>query len=164
MRGKQAPGNSKPIGLVQLITSHIKSFPTKYTHYTGGEKLYLSEKLNVLKMFKMFEELYPNTKVKYSFYYKVFKEKFSLSFGRPQVDTCCKCEELEMKIRSNVLNDNAKRVAAAEKMVHLRRAKKFFHKMEEIKQKSQTDSTVAAICIDYMQNLFLPLFFHLETY
>ncbi|KAK4873770.1 hypothetical protein RN001_013130 [Aquatica leii] len=156
MRGRQAPGNSKPISLVQLIINHIKSFPTKNTHYTGAEKKYLNEKLNIRQMHKMFEELHPEIKVKYSFYYKIFKERFSLSFGRPQVDTCCKCEELGVKISSKMLNDTAKRVAAAEKLVHLRRAKKCFRQMDEIKVKTQNDPTTAGICIDYMQNLFLP--------
>lgn len=65
-------------------------------------------------MFDLFVEKYPHTEIKYSFYYKIFKERFNFKFGRPQVDTCCNCEELEVKLKCPNLNDTAKRVAAAE--------------------------------------------------
>lgn len=155
-RGKQNPGNSKPLSLIQLIESHIREFPVKIAHYTSREYHYLSETLDIKKMHSLFVQKHPNAGVKYSLYYKIFKERFSLSFGRPQVDTCCKCEELNMKIKSKELNDNAKRVAVAEKLVHLRRAKKFFTKMTELKEKYKDDPTVAIIAVDYMQNIFLP--------
>ncbi|CAH2008315.1 unnamed protein product [Acanthoscelides obtectus] len=97
----------------------------------------------------------PELSVKYSYYRKTFKERFSLSFGRPQVDTCCTCEELSNKIKSKALNDVAKSVAVAEKIVYQRRAKKFYSKMKSIVELCQTDPSVGAICVDYMQNLAL---------
>lgn len=131
LRGKNNPGNSKPVGLIDLIVTHIASFPFKESHYSSRSYKYLSEKLDIKKMHNLFLCKYPNNEVKYSLYYKIFKEKFSLSFGRPQVDSCCKCEELSLKIKYKELNDNAKRVAVAEKTVHLRRAKKFHSKMNQ---------------------------------
>lgn len=156
LRGKNNPGNSKSVGLIDLIVSHIASFPTKEAHYSSRQYKYLSEKLDIKKMHDLFLSKYPNTKVKYSLYYKVFKERFSLSFGRPQVDTCCKCEELAVKIKSKELNDNAKRVAMAEKTVHLRRAKNFHSKINTLEELYQDDISVAIIAVDYMQNIFLP--------
>ncbi|CAH1971099.1 unnamed protein product [Acanthoscelides obtectus] len=85
------------------------------------------------------------------------RERFSLSFGRPQVDTCCTCEELSNKIKPKALNDVAKRVAVAEKIVHQRRAKQFYSKMKSIEELCQTDPSVGAICVDFMQNLTLPV-------
>lgn len=40
----------------------------------------------------MFLTKYPTSNIKYEYYNKYFRENFNLSFGRPQVDTCCKCE------------------------------------------------------------------------
>ncbi|KAG8241320.1 hypothetical protein J6590_088907 [Homalodisca vitripennis] len=77
-------------------------------------------------------ELHPDSDILYSYYYKIFKERFNYSFGRPQVDTCVTCDELGVKIKSGRLNDVAKRAAIAEKIVHLRRSKIFSTKMKEV--------------------------------
>ncbi|CAH1098460.1 unnamed protein product [Psylliodes chrysocephalus] len=98
--------------------------------------------------------------VKYKFFLKYFHENFNLSFGRPQIDVCSKCEELGEKLKDPHLNDNAKRVVAAELMVHKRRAKKYFTKMDEIRKLYKENEKVVALCFDYMQNLslsFLPV-------
>lgn len=74
----------------------------------------------------MFGERYPNHKVSYKFFWSYFKKKFNLRFGRPQKDTCPTCEELNAKIKSQGLNENAKKVAVAEMLVHKRRSKKLY--------------------------------------
>lgn len=125
-------------------------------HYTGRTFKYLSEKLDVKTMRVLFTEKYPKQKCNYYFYLKIFKEKFSLSFGRPQVDTCCQCEALDIKMKSKSLNETAKLAAKAEKEVHEGRAKKFHKKMNEIKELCLQDDSHGAICIDFMQNLMLP--------
>ncbi|KAL5242711.1 hypothetical protein ACI65C_010121 [Semiaphis heraclei] len=135
-RGKQKPGNAKSPETILKIVQHINSFPRKQTHYASKIREYLSEKLDISIMFSMFKEVYPDEPVNYFFYSKVFHEHFSLSFGRPQVDTCLTCEEMTIKLKSKELNDTAKRVVAAEKMVHCRRAKKFYSK------KNRIDTTV----------------------
>lgn len=156
LRGLSKPGNSKPREIIDKIKSHIGSFPVKEAHYTSRSYHYLSEKLNVKIMHQLFLEKFPGSDVKYKFYLKIFQQHFSLSFGRPQIDTCVTCEELQLKIKSKYLNDNAKRAAVAEKVVHLRRAKKFYTQMDHIKTVCQQHENTAGICIDYMQNLFLP--------
>lgn len=156
-RGKNTPGNAKPGEVVRQVEEHIRSFPVKNSHYGSRGYHYLNEKLDIKKMHELFLANHPESSVKYSFYRKIFKERFSLSFGKPQVDTCCTCEELSNKIKSKALNDVAKRVAVAEKIVHERRAKKFYNKMKSIQELCQTDATVGAICVDYMQNLALPV-------
>lgn len=108
-------------------------------------------------MFKLFKRKNPtNIDVNYKFYLKIFNECFDLSFGRPQVDTCCTCEELDVKIKCKFLNEIAKKAAEAENTIHSRRAKKFYSKMKEISQLAKSKEDVGAICIDYMQNLQLP--------
>jgi len=104
----------------------------------------------------MFKFKHPEINVSKSYYIRCFHRDFSLSFGRPQVDTCCECEVLNIRIKNKNLNENARRVAIAEKITHLRRSKKFHKKLEEIKNITHERDDVCGICIDYMQNLQLP--------
>uniref|UniRef100_A0A1B6EE39 DUF4371 domain-containing protein n=1 Tax=Clastoptera arizonana TaxID=38151 RepID=A0A1B6EE39_9HEMI len=140
------------------IHNHISSFPTKITHYTSVPVHYLESDLSVTKMFTLFLEKYPDMKgiIKYEFYLKYFKDNFSYPFGRPQVDVCSTCEDLNTKIKSTALNDTAKRVAVAELLVHKRRAKKFYNKMQEVTELCKNREDTAAIVFNYMQNLPLP--------
>ncbi|KAG8282634.1 pre-mRNA-processing factor 17 [Homalodisca vitripennis] len=72
-------------------------------------------------------------------------------FGRPQIDTCCKCEELGAKLKSPHLSDNVKRAVACELIVHKRRSKKFYKKLEEITELSKKRNDILAIAFDFMQ-------------
>lgn len=58
-----------------------------------------------------------------------FNNNFSLSFGAP--DACSKCEELNTKIMNKARNDVAKRVAAAELLVHKNRGKRFYKNIKK---------------------------------
>ncbi|GBP78544.1 hypothetical protein EVAR_61676_1 [Eumeta japonica] len=158
-RGKHRNrGNSLPNEANVAIDQHIRSFPLKLSHYSNRELYYLEASLNVKIMFELFSKDYPQYKdvVKYDYYRTYFKQNFDYRFGRPQVDVCSVCEELESKIKSTSLNDNAKRVAVAEKMVHVKRAKKFYNKQKEILTLCNDKDDVGAIRFDYMQNLPLP--------
>lgn len=116
-RGKSTPGNAPiPGHIMDGIQEHISSFPVKISHYTAKEIHYLSNKLDVRIMHNLFRQKHPELDVKYSYYRKVFKENFTLSFGRPQVDTCYTCGDLSVKIKSAFLNETAKRVATAENL------------------------------------------------
>ncbi|CAH1973033.1 unnamed protein product [Acanthoscelides obtectus] len=84
-------------------------------------------------------------------------KNFALKFGRPQVDVCGQCEELTTKLKDSKLNDNAKRVAAAELMVHKRRAKKFYSKLKEVTDLCHEREDVGGIVFDYIQNMPLPV-------
>lgn len=106
------------------VHEHVESFPVKESHYCGMQVQYLHADLNVKTMYEMFRKKYPDTKIGYSFYFKYFKDNFNLRFGQPQVDCCCTCEELKLKLKSPHLNDAAKRTAAADLAVHVRRSKK----------------------------------------
>ncbi|KAJ8879777.1 hypothetical protein PR048_020385 [Dryococelus australis] len=129
-------GNALPDSTVVSVKEHIKSFPTKIYHYSGKKKT-----------------KYRTLNVKCKFYLKIFREHFDLSFGRPQIDTCCKCEGLRIKIKSPSPNDAAKRVVARVK----RRAKKLYAKVQAVKSKCLDDDPVVVISMDFMQNLQLPV-------
>lgn len=64
------------------------------------------------------------------------------------------CENLKTKLKDRNLNDNAKRVVAAELMVHKRRGQKFYSSIKDMSEKNEEDTT--ALCFDYMQNLPIP--------
>ncbi|XP_050315421.1 uncharacterized protein LOC126749795 isoform X1 [Anthonomus grandis grandis] len=137
------------------IKKHISSFSVKMNHYSNKEYQYLNAKLNLKIMYNLFREKYPNYPIKYSYYIKFFKENFQLHFGRPQVDVCNTCEDLDLKIKNPLLNVDAKRVAIAEKMVHQRRAKKFYSTLKTATEECQQRDDLVAISFDFMQNLQL---------
>lgn len=157
MRGKQQSVNAIPATEIARVLSHISSFPTKESHYSSKTVNYLPANLSVKTMFSMFKEKYNDSNIKYEYYNKLFREHFSLRFGRPAVDTCCLCEQLDIKINSKVLNDVAKRVATAEKTVHKAFAAKFYKKIEFAQEKCKTDDKFLGLSYDYMQNVPLPI-------
>jgi hypothetical protein len=156
LRGKNPKGNAIPVTTCQKMKDHIECFPTKISHYTGKPITYLSSDLNIKTMHKLFKAEHPGIKCEYSTYYTFYKENYNYRFGRPQKDVCGNCEELNTKLKSNTLNDNAKRAAAAEKMIHVRRAEKFYSALKEITKKCEDETDTYGICVDYMQNLPLP--------
>jgi hypothetical protein len=107
-------------------------------------------------MHELFQEKYPSANVSYKKYLKFFKENFSLAFGRPHTDMCCICKQLSQKLKSPHLNDNAKRVAAAELMVHRRRSKNFYTAMKNVKEKCNNNDDILGLTLAYMQNVPLP--------
>lgn len=141
------------------IKDHIELFPSKTSHYSSSKTVkYLDGKLTVKCMYELFIKKWPElkTKVKYEYYLKYFNENYSLRFGRPQVDVCSECERLGTRLKDPNLNDNAKRVTAAELMVHKRRAKKFYTQIQDVTKLCAERKDVCAITFDYMQNLPLP--------
>lgn len=152
-------GNLLPPDATAKIDSHIQEYPTKIARYTGKSVTYLDSTLiTVKKMHEMFQEKYPQLKdvVKYEYYLKHSKSNYGYWFGRPQVDVCSTCEELNIKIKSPFLNETAKRCAVAELIVHKRRSSKFYKKFEEIKNLGIDTPNVTGLAFDYMQNLALP--------
>ncbi|KAG8175250.1 hypothetical protein JTE90_020783 [Oedothorax gibbosus] len=98
----------------------------------------------------LFKEKYPDLDVKYEFYLNYFQDNFSLRFGRPQVDTCIKCEECDAKIKSSSLGDAAKRDARAELTVNKRRAKQFYNKLQEVTKLCAEHEDTVALSFDFM--------------
>lgn len=154
MRGQQDNRYKMPESDCQEIRAHINKFPTKTARYSNSEVKYLSAELTIKAMYELFKEEHPDSRVSYFYYQKFFRQHFDLRFGRPQKDTCSKCEELITKKNSNELNPHAKRVAEAELEVHKRRSRKFYSKMKSMESLGRDDT--AGISMDFMQNLPLP--------
>lgn len=157
-RGKNVKSNLVGEQYIEEIREHISCFPIKTSHYYNKDYKYLDARLNVKIMYSLFKEKYPNSPVKYSYYIKFFKQNFELHFGRPQVDICNTCEDLSLKIKNPTLNAEAKRVAVAEKILHERRAQKFYSTLKTTTEECQQREDLAAFCFDFMQNLQLPEF------
>lgn len=150
--------NAIPQETIQIIDEHIRSYPLKQSHYSTRTIQYLDANLNIKTMHDMFLVKHPelNGIVRYDFFRNHYNTNHGYRFGRPQVDVCSTCEELDAKIKSATLNENAKRVAVAEKLVHIKRAKKFYNKQKEVQALCQQREDVGALVFDYMQNLPLP--------
>lgn len=156
MRGQNASANAFPEQVRRCVHEHIASFPVKRSHYSGREYNYLDSNLNLTIMFQLFKEKYPTVEVSYSYYCKFFNENFKLAFGRPQVDVCSICEQLNIKIKDTRLSETVRRCAVGEMIVHKRKAKKFYTTLKHESEKKD-EPQVLAICFDYMQNIQLPV-------
>ena len=156
-RGKQSGHNAIPESINRKIHDHIDSFPVKESHYTTRSYKYLSENLSVKAMYKLFIAKHPELThtVKYTYYWSYFRKNFDLSFGSPAKDVCSQCESLQTKIKSN-LNDTAKRVAAAELLVHKRRSRKFYTALQNSSALAKENNKILSICFDYMAVVDLP--------
>lgn len=130
MRGKHGNHNRIPQDALKKLDSHIESFPKKVSHYSSTPVTYLEAGLTCKQMHDMLIEKHPELQdvIKYEYFLNYYKENCGYRFGRPQVDVCSSCEDLNAKIKSTSLNDNDKRTAAAELIVHKRRAYKFYKK------------------------------------
>jgi hypothetical protein len=155
-RGKAKSANAMSGDELAKVHEHINTFPVKESHYSGKTVNYLDCELNVKIMYSLFKDKHPSSTIKYEYYNKIFKENFNLRFGRPQVDVCCQCELLSVKIKNKSLNETARRVSVAELMVHKRRAKKFYSALKSSKKLTEENSEILAISFDFMQNLHLP--------
>lgn len=96
------------------------------------------------------------TRFSYKYFREYFRVNYDLGFGRPVVDSCVTCEELQTKIKSPVLNNNAKKVAVAELMDHKRKAKKLYQMIKSTTQICKDDPKTDGISIDFMANVSLP--------
>lgn len=148
---------SLPLAVKIKVREHINSFPLKESHYSGEKIFYLSSDLHLKIMHKLYLEKHPDKKVSYSFYRSFFTENFNYRFGRPQVDTCCTCEQLNLKIKSPHLNEVAKRAAVAELLIHKRRSRKFYSALKyESSEDGKKEDNVLSLAFDFMQNISLP--------
>ncbi|XP_072399201.1 uncharacterized protein [Diabrotica undecimpunctata] len=174
-RGKNVSGNAIPGSVLSKLRAHVESFPTKVHHYTGKERKYFSANMNLKIMYDMFikkehsfliSTLGTEKRLSYKFFSTYFKENYpSIGFAQPVKDACVTCEELNLKIKSPVLNENAKRVAVAELTVHKRKSKKFYASLKEVTTQcvSMPEKNVG-ICIDFMANVSLPCIPVQDTY
>lgn len=108
-------------------------------------------------MFENFRTVFPEVNISRSYYTEIFLTHFALRFGKPQVDTCCFCEEIDINLESKLLSKEERAAFIITKAVHKKSANKFYLKLREIEQLSKQRPDTLGISIDYMMNLPLTL-------
>ena len=138
-RGKHANRpHALPESVLHQIDNHIKSFPTRESHYSRHDnthKSYLPSDLSFSIMLELYLEKHeplitaggnPKPLVSYHTYLTRFNIKFNISFGRPRSDTCVTCDEFNIKLKCADVTQ--KQTLLLEKNLHLRKAFTLFLK------------------------------------
>lgn len=114
--------NKVPDENKDLVKDHIASFPLQENHYSRNEstKQCLSPDLSIEKMWKLFKEKYPDTKVTLHCYRDIFNTKFKLRFGVPRSDTCELCDSNFLKMKSVNDPDKLRQIEIESKIHHAR--------------------------------------------
>ena len=145
----------KFVVLEKKITQHISSYNTTISHYNrnkdSSDKRYLSPNLTIKQMHEDFNKKSPESST-YGFYYNIFKTKFNLSFKKPSVDICDKCNNLTNKLNNNQLKMSEKRNLKEELNNHIARGNSFYTELRK-----ELPSNTIKLSFDMMQLLPLPL-------
>jgi hypothetical protein len=145
------------------VHEHLSSLKGRKSHYSlkKSSKVYLSEELNINKLYKMYSELYPNNPVSYEFYRNVFNTEYNFGFGYPRKDSCSKCDEFKAR-KENLGMGNTDQERdelsnlSTQHLLHLKKAEVFYARKKCAKQKAKSDPSFEAICVDFMKNLPCP--------
>jgi len=159
-RGNKAQRSKFTAADVDLVTEHVNSFPRDESHYgrRKSNKEYLSQDLNINRLYLAYKEKYSDSNVTYKFYYKTFKTKFPhVSFHRPRTDTCSKCDLLSAEI----LAKPGDRTTKTALQLHHRKSEKAREVMKQDTISSQLPTSNESMCsIDLEQVLSLPFLTH----
>lgn len=77
------------------------------------------------------------------------------------MDTYAACEKLNIKFKSSYMHDSAKRAAVTERLVHIRKRKKFYSKLY---QEKSDEECVLASTFDSMKSISFPKIHVQELY
>ena len=108
-RGNGPSANKITGKKLEIVHEHIKSLPTKSSHYTrckAPHRKYLEEGPTSIKSLYIYylewaENFHPGVEtVKQRFYEKVFTECYNISFHMPKKDTCTTCDKMTIEIKA----------------------------------------------------------------
>lgn len=91
---------------LNFLRQFIKSFPSYESHYkiSASKKKYLSPFLNIRRMYKEYALKCSFMKKKICLpewkFRDIFNKEFVLSFRRPKIDTCRKCDNIKSRLQS----------------------------------------------------------------
>ncbi|KAG0720740.1 hypothetical protein GWK47_047876 [Chionoecetes opilio] len=143
--------------VAKRVHKHIASFPSITSHYSRAKSpnlWYLDPALSVNKMYHLYSdwmaENYPNdTKIKESYYRKVFKCK-ELSFSPPNTDTCSFCDLTKNTLKHSG-SDAEKATLQRELDAHLALARQAQTLMKTLGQDRDNDTRVIAMDLQQTQ-------------
>lgn len=107
------------------VIKHIKSFKGRQSYYSMSKssKVYLSEELNIIKMYQIFLEK-AEGRASYETYPQMFSTHFNILFGYLKSDTCSSCDEFLAKIK--LLQINIRRLEVNNKLHKVLQKKKLY--------------------------------------
>jgi hypothetical protein len=120
----------------------VNSFPKDESHYgrKKSQKEYLSQDLNISRLFRSFKDKFPDSPVTYRFFFETFKQKCpNISFHKPRIDTCSKCDLLTAEVEYRIAKPQDKH---AKNMLELHHKK-----AEKARKKIKRDTTLSQLPI-----------------
>ena len=99
--------NKIPQNKIDLVVSHINSFPAIESHYCrkDSKKMYLSPDLSVAKMYKLYLEQCARSEivapVSLNMYRETFNTHFNIAFQKPIKDQCDLCSSYKNATKSD---------------------------------------------------------------
>ena len=143
------------------ICEHIRSFPQQENHYSrnASSKNCLAADLTISKMYRLFLQQYPDSKISLRTYHDIFKSKFNLRFGLPRSDTCSYCDKLFNKL-SSTSDEREKREIENESKIHHMRAEAGYKTLRQDTEIAKVNPNYVVLCTDLQQVLFCPNLTH----
>ncbi|XP_031334178.1 uncharacterized protein LOC116164175 [Photinus pyralis] len=161
--------------VLMLIDQHIRSFPYRVSHYAASNKKrrYLASTLSITKMYELFLQKHDSEAhrtltskkvsadkihgvASYRTFLKYFRDHFNYGFGRPQVDKCRECEQLNVKIQTEK-NVTIREKLQAQLKVHKVKGKTFYNEIKRCTTLAKNNDDTEMITFDYEQNLPVPV-------
>lgn len=154
-RGRKASANKVPEEKLQLIRSHIASYPQMESHYCrkSSQKKYLSTGLTLQKMYSGYHQMClgkGETALKPHKYREIFNSEFNLSFYKPKKDQCSVCTKY------NNLTTEEKVDFQEIYSTHIRNKELAQMEKRMDKQKSATDPHFQSVTFDLQSVLYTP--------
>lgn len=137
---------------MERIREHIKSFPVVDSHYcrASTSRQYLEEGLTISKMFRFFQQKFPEHSTSLSTFTGIFKKEFNLGFFVPKKDQCDRCVLFQKNKQNNTLDEKFKKSFEE----HCR--EKINCKVEREKDRAIKSKDTIVICFDLQSVFTLP--------
>lgn len=120
----------------QNVMKFINSLKCLESHYCRekSKRMYLSEDLNIKKLWRIYSSNPENLPVKQSYFRGIFNRKYNLGFGSPQTDVCSTCLSLAERIKREK-DPKLKNSLLIEKRVHRLKYKAFYKSLQNKDEK-----------------------------
>lgn len=151
-------GKSIPDFKLEEVKAHIACFPCTESHYGRNKttKKFLNSELNLQVLYNSYK-LKTDTPVSKTIFKKVF-DTMNLSFKKPSVDTCSKCDRINMKLKYASESQAADLTKSLKE--HQEAFKAAYEEKKKDKELAQSCDDVMVITFDLQQCLPTP---HLQT-